>query len=133
MTFISVTRLRVRSFRFLPGFFLFALQSVRQARRARGNRGSDLLADSKRTFWTSTAWENEASMREFMMAPPHRRAMPRLLDWCDEAAVVHWIQESPELPDWREAHRRMVAEGRRSKVRHPSAAQEAFEIAPPKQ
>ena len=74
------------------------------------------------------AREDEASMREFMMARPHRRAMPKFLEWCDEAAVVHWLQESSELPDWQEAHRRMVAEGRRSKVRHPSPAHEAFEI-----
>jgi hypothetical protein len=132
MAFLSVTRLRVRSLRFLPPFFYFAFTSARQARRARGNLGSDLLADSKRTFWTATAWEDEASMRAFMIAPPHRRAMPRLLDWCDEAAAVHWLQDGPDLPDWREAHRRMVAEGRPSKVRHPSPAQEAFEIPPPK-
>jgi len=31
-----------------------------------------------------------------------------------------------------EAHRKMVAEGRRSKVRHPSPAHEAYQIAPPK-
>jgi heme-degrading monooxygenase HmoA len=104
MTLISITRLRVRALRYLPGFFFFALVSARQARRARGNRGADLLAEAKRTFWTSTAWEDEASMREFMMAPPHRRAMPKLLDWCDEASVVHWLQESPELPDWQEAY-----------------------------
>jgi len=133
MALISVTRLRVRAFRYFPGFLFFALVSARQARRARGNLGSSLLADAKRTFWTLTAWEDEASMREFMMAPPHRRAMPRLLDWCDEASVSHWLQESPELPDWREAHRRLVAEGRRSKVRHPSPAHEAFEIPLPKQ
>jgi hypothetical protein len=131
MALISVTRLRVRSFRYLPGFLFFALVSARQGRRARGNLSTSLLNDAKRTFWTCTAWEDEASMREFMMAPPHRRAMPKLLDWCDEAAVVHWLQEGTELPDWREAHRRMVAEGRRSKVRHPSPAHEKFEIPPP--
>lgn len=39
----------------------------------------------------------------------HRRVMPRLLKWCDEATVVHWTQESPSLPDWPEAHRRLVS------------------------
>jgi Domain of unknown function (DUF3291) len=133
MALISVTRLRVRSLRYFPGFLFFTLVSARQANRARGNLGTSLLADAKRTFWTLTAWEDEASMREFIMTPPHRRAMPKLLEWCDEAAVAHWLQESSGLPDWREAHRRMVAEGRRSKVRHPSHAHEAFEIPPPKQ
>ena len=57
MSLISVTRLRVRALRYLPGFLFFALVSAREARRARGNRGADLLAEAKRTFWTSTAWE----------------------------------------------------------------------------
>jgi len=71
-------------------------------------------------------------MRAFMVASPHRVAMVNLLDWCDEASLAHWTQESAQLPDWVEAHRRLVAEGRRSKVRHPSPAHEAFQIPPPR-
>ena len=132
MALISVTRLRVRSMRYLPGFLLFTIMSARQAKRATGNLGMDALRDANNTFWTRTAWRDEAAMRTFMMATPHRRAMAKLLDWCDEASVVHWIQESASLPDWHEAHRRMVAEGRRSKVNHPSPAQEAYQIPPPR-
>ena len=79
----------------MPGFFFFALVSARQARRARGNLGTDLLAKAKRTFWTCTAWEDEASMREFMIPPPHRRAMPKLLEWCDEAASSIGSRRAP--------------------------------------
>ena len=67
-----------------------------------------------------------------MMAMPHRSAMVKLAEWCDEASVVHWRQESAELPAWSEAHRRMVAEGRASRVRYPSAAHQAFQIPAPK-
>jgi len=90
------------------------------------------LRDANNTFWTRTAWQDEAAMRAFMMAPPHRRAMVKLLVWCDEASVVHWNQENSALPDWHEAHQRLVAEGRRSKVNHPSSAHEAYQIPPPK-
>ena len=131
MPLISVTRLRVRSFRFLPGFLLYAFRSDRQVKQAPGNLGARLLNDVRRTFWTCSAWVDESAMRAFMMAPPHRNAMVRLLDWCDEASLVHWTQESAQLPDWQETHRRLMAEGRRSKVRHPSAAHEAFQIPPP--
>ena len=79
------------------------------------------LNDAHSTFWTCSAWVDEAAMRAFMMAPPHRTAMVKLLDWCDEASLVHWTQESAQLPDWHEAHRRLVAEGRRSKVTAPFA------------
>jgi heme-degrading monooxygenase HmoA len=132
MTFISATRLRGRSIRFLPGFFYYALISTRQARRAPGNLGMIVLNDRNRTFWTATAWRNESDMRAFMMSAPHRKAMPKLIHWCCEASLVHWIQESPALPDWQEAYRRMVAEGRPSKVNHPSPDHMAFRIPPPR-
>ena len=132
MPLISITRLRVRSIRYLPGFFLYTITSALQAKRAPGNLGMGALRDANNTFWTRTAWQDEAAMRAFMMAPPHRRAMVKLLVWCDEASVVHWNQENSALPDWHEAHQRLVAEGRRSKVNHPSSAHEAYQIPPPK-
>ena len=50
-------------------------------------------------------------MNAFRITLPHRDAMPKLLEWCDEAAVVHWNQEFAELPDWlgnrREAYGRI--------------------------
>jgi hypothetical protein len=58
--------------------------------------------------------------------------MPKLMHWCDEAATAHYTQDSATLPTWTEAHRRLLAEGRKSKVRHPSPAHEAFEIPPPR-
>jgi hypothetical protein len=56
-------------------------------------------------------------------APSARNA--ELLEWCDEAAVAHWNQESAELPDWKTAERRMAESGRLSKVNHPSIDQQA--------
>src|SRR5579863_2441010 len=120
--FISVTRLRVRSWWFLPGFLSYALRSSNQARSAPGNLAVELLRDARSTFWTCTAWQDEAAMRAFMMAEPHRSAMGKLAGWCNEASVVHWNQDTAEVPDWIEAHRRMATEGRRSRVRNPSEA-----------
>lgn len=98
MPFVSITRLRVRSFRFLPSFILHTLRSLRQVKEAAGFRGGSLLADRKWTFWTMTAWDSHDSMRAYMMNGSHRVAMPRLLDWCDEASVVHWDQPQDALP-----------------------------------
>ena len=58
-------------------------------------------------------------MTAFMLAGPHRGAMKRLLDWCDEASVVHWFQDVADLPSWEESHRRMREAGRPSKVNFP--------------
>jgi hypothetical protein len=132
MPLASITRLRVRSFRYLPAFLLGALRSAREAKNASGNLAVSVLSDANLTFWTRTLWTDERSMRAFMFAPAHRRVMPKLLQWCDEAAVTHWLQETPEPPSWQEVHRRLQQEGRTSKVDHHSAAQLRFEIRPPK-
>ena len=131
MPLVSITRLRVRSFRYLPVFLLGAFRSARQAKNAPGNLAVSLLNDANFAFWTRTLWNDERAMRAFMLAGAHRRVMPRLLQWCDEAAVAHWLQETPESPSWQEAYRRLQQEGRASRVDHPSAAQLRFEISPP--
>ena len=132
MPFVSVTRLRLRARRFLPAFALGAVRSARQAKSAQGALAVAVLADGGRAFWTLTVWDEEPSMRAFMAAGAHGRVMPRLRDWCDEAFVVHWARDSPEPPSWVEAHRRMMSEGRRSRVRVPSPAHERFEIPAPR-
>ena len=78
---------------------------------------------ARKTFWTSTSWESEAAMKSLYARHPHGPAMRKLLEWCDEAALVHWTQPGPELPAWTEAHARMQREGRTSKVNHPSENQ----------
>ena len=113
-------------------FAWHALWSWRQAGWAEGNLASKLLGDRRNTFWTSTLWNSEAAMKKFMISGPHMKAMRKLADWCDEAAVVHWNQESGELPTWREAYLRLKNEGRRSKVNHPSAGHRAYEFPEPK-
>ena len=132
MPFVSITRLRVRSWRYLPAFLIQSVRAVRQARRAVGNLGVSVLRDANLAFWTRTVWIDETAMRSFMRSGVHRRVMPRLVEWCDEASVAHWLQEVPEPPSWQEAHRRLQRQGRRSRVNHPSEAQRRFEIPAPR-
>src|SRR6185503_5442617 len=122
MALVSITRLRVRSWRYLPAFFIQTLRIARQAAKADGSLAVRLLRNSGNSFWTGTTWSSEAAMKAFMLAPPHGPTMRKLLDWCDEASLVHWTQEGDALPSWQEAHRRLQQEGRPSKVRHPSSA-----------
>ena len=111
MVFISVTRLRLRSIRFFPPFLWWGLLSGVQAKRAPGNLKATGLRDLHLTFWTLTAWTDEHAMRAFMLSGAHQRVMPKLFNWCDEASVVHWNQETAELPSWSEAHRRWSKTG----------------------
>ena len=120
MALISLTRLRLRSSRFLPGFVWHTLRSAWQVRRAPGFRGMRLLADRRLTFWTATAWDDLAAMKAYRSAGAHRSAMRFLAAWCDEASVTRWVGPAGSMDDWQSAHARMVADGEPSRVLHPS-------------
>ncbi len=128
MPFISVTRLRVRSWRFLPMFLTQSFRAAQQAQSAEGNLSVSVLRQRQNTYWTRTVWTSEAATKAFMLAGAHRGVMRKLLEWCDEAAIVHWTQESAAPPDWPEARDKMQAIGRTSKVNHPSEDHLAFRI-----
>ena len=89
--------------------------------------------DARRAFWTLTAWENKAAMLAYRNVHAHKAAMPRLQHWRDEASVANWeLEDAASMPTWPEAGHRMIEEGRKSKVRNPSADHEAGIIAPPR-
>jgi uncharacterized protein DUF3291 len=132
MPFVSITRLRVRSWRYLPRFVIHSFRVARQAELAAGSLAVSILRDANLAFWTRTVWSEERAMRSFMLSGAHRRVMSRLAEWCDEASFAHWVQDAVEPPSWPEACRRMQQEGRRSKVNHPSEAQSRFEIPEPR-
>jgi len=132
MIFVSLTRLRIRSVRFVPFFLVHAFRSVRQASKAPGFIGGAVLNDRDRAFWTMTAWDSQSSMRRFMRTGAHKTAMPHLLNWCDEASVAHWEQEDSTLPGWADAARRMRELGRASKVLSPSPRHAGLAFPDPK-
>ncbi len=132
MALLSVTRLRIRALRFLPVFIYRSGQSIRQAQASEGNLGVDVLRDANNVFWTRTAWTDEAAMRDYMTAGPHRAVMPSLMKWCDEASTVHWASESNELPSWEEAYDRMMADGRPSRLKIETPRHRGMEHPPPR-
>ena len=129
-TLVSITRLRLRSFRYLVPFAWQSRLCAQQAARSPGFLGGQLSGEVLHlTFWTMTVWENEAAMRGFRASGAHQRVMPMLAQWCDEASVTHWEQEMPDVPGPDETLRRMQAGGRPLKVRHPSPDHAAGKIA----
>jgi len=82
-------------------------------------RGKTLM-DRHLTFWTISLWKSDTQMHLFRNSGAHKKAMGKLQHWCDEASVVHWLQQDQDLPLWQTASQRMKSEGRPSKVRHPS-------------
>ena len=130
MPVVSITRLRLRSWRFLPSFILYSMRSARQTSRTRGFLGGWLGGSGRKTYWTVTLWSDEAAMRAFRDHDAHRAAMPRLLGWCDEAAMARYETMRRELPDGKTALETLTTRGRTSKVRRPSADHAAGRTAP---
>ena len=128
----SVTRLRVRSLMYLPAFLWQTFLSQRQVVRAPGFFGGRLLVDRKRTYWTLTVWQDERAMKAFRGSAPHAKVMPRLVEWCNEAAYTHWAASGDSVPSWQEAYEHLIAEGRLSRVAHASASHDARQFAEPR-
>jgi hypothetical protein len=129
MAFVSVTRLRLRSFRFLPQFVYYTFRSTAQLRRSPGFLQGWAGNEAPFAFWTATAWASQEAMRAFRNGSPHLEAMKNLLHWCDEASFAHWEQPQPDLPDPATALQRIGSEGKISKVLHPSARHAAGKTA----
>ena len=123
MFIVSVTRLKVRSIWYIVPFLVATTASRRQVRRAPGFVAGRLGVERSLAFWTITVWSSEEAMRAFRNTGVHRRAMPHLLKWCNEASYVHWEQDDATLPSIEVAHERLRTSGRLSKVNHPTAAQ----------
>jgi Domain of unknown function (DUF3291) len=121
--FISVTRLRLRSIWYLPLFAFQAGRSRKQAEASRGCLGARVRKSQGLAFWTLTFWQDAQCMHEFRAQPPHSKVMPKLAQWCDEAAVAHWAQVSEDFPDWKSASERLRTTGRLLRVLRPSAEQ----------
>lgn len=128
MAFNSITRLRLRSVFALPAFARASRAISAQAAASEGFICGAVLAEGWMVFWTRTSWESEAAMKAFRDSDAHREAMPKLLNWCDEALVAHWEGE-PDA-DWVHLHARMAREGRKSKVKRPSKAHQERRVGP---
>ena len=112
MVFVSITRLRLRSVLYLVPFLIHASRSTSQLVKTFKFLKGKTLLDKHFTFWTMTLWKDEAEMRAYRNTEAHKKAMPKLQLWCNEASVAHWQQEDEYLPSWQSAYERMVKEGR---------------------
>lgn len=123
MPFISMTRLRLKSFGKLIPFMRANNASIKDLNRCEGLLEAKELIDKNFTFWTLTLWKDPESMKQFRNGTAHAQAMRNLPDWCDEASYHHWETEDQHLPDWQTASQKLITEGRMTKVRFPSANQ----------
>ena len=120
MVFISVTRLHLKSPLYFPAFLWHNSLSTWQVINTPGFLGGKFLGDDRGGKWTLTLWEKQAAMKHYRNSGAHRRVIPKINFWCDEAAVVHWEQTDSNFPTWSEIHRRMMVEGHITRLSQPS-------------
>jgi len=101
-----------------PNFFRVC-RSRDQSNIASGNIQTVTRSQTETAYWTLTG-DNEASMQIYMMADAHREAMPKLVEWSDEASFVHWNQDSSELPSWDIAEQWMAEQGKFVSLKYSS-------------
>jgi hypothetical protein len=120
MPFVSITRLRVRSWRYLPAIFIQAFRSARQAKLAPGSLAVSILRDANLAFWTRTVWSEERAMRSFMLSSARIGTSCRA--WRNGAM-------RPPSPT---GSKMLSSRHHGPKVNHPSDAQIRFEIPEPR-
>src|SRR2546430_17055789 len=128
MPIVSVTRLHLRSLRFLPVFSWYTFTTTRQAKQTPGNLGVKVRKTNGLEFWTLTIWRTIEAMKKFMFASPHKEAMQKLPYWCDEASFTEWEQSGTEWASWEQAAQKLSAIGRLAKVLYPSGEQKAGKV-----
>jgi quinol monooxygenase YgiN len=92
----------------IPGFLLHTARIVRQLRGSSGLLGYSLRAElMAKRFWTLSAWQDEASLHDFVDTRPHAQAMVALRPHMGATRFIRWTAEASQLPlDWGDALRR---------------------------
>lgn len=123
----SITRLRLRSIFSLSAFAQETRAISEQLATAPGFLGGAVLAEGRLVFWTRTAWASLEAMKAFRDSGAHRESMPKIQDWCDEAAVAQ--SEGEPLADWDAIYALLVQQGRLTRLKRPNAAHTAKRFA----
>lgn len=101
------SRLGLRRLSDVPSFLVSALRIRRQMLTSPGALGVSLVARPlQRTFWTLSAWQDQAALSATVGRQPHREIMTRFRPRMAGSSFVTWT--APVLPiSWDEALRRL--------------------------
>ena len=107
-TLVQVSRLELARRRDVPGFLVAALRIRRHALRTPGCVGLALRAQPfRRTFWTLSAWDDQAAIGAFMRSDGHRAVMVAYRGRMAGSHFHTWTAgEAGRRPSWTDARRR---------------------------
>lgn len=106
--YVSITGLQVRQVWHIPSFWLHAMKSMVQARKASGNISADARTING-IHHTLSVWTDKDAMRAYLTAGSHLAAM-RLFPRIATGKVVGYLAK--QAPDWSEVHAIWLERGR---------------------
>ena len=93
------SRLPLRRRRSIPGFLRDAMAIRRQLARADGMIGYALDAElARKTFWTFSVWDDQASLDAFAASDPHRAITRRLRPLMGQTRFEFFQISGSDLP-----------------------------------
>jgi hypothetical protein len=93
------SRLPLKSYRSIPGFLRDTLQIRRQLAETPGLVGYALNAGLvRKTFWTFSVWEDQASLDRFAAGDPHRRIIAALRPRMGQTRFEFFPVSGSDLP-----------------------------------
>jgi hypothetical protein len=106
---VMASRLELRRLRDVLPFLAAALRIRRQMLGSPGAMGLSLIARPlRRTFWTLSAWQDQAALRGATGGEPHRQLMRRFRPRMAGSSFVTWTVPATDLPvPWDVAMRRL--------------------------
>jgi len=113
--FISVTKLKVKSFWHLIPFFMKSIPAFAQARKAPGNIFTETRTFDLFTYGTLSGWESESAMRQYTASGSHLEAMKVSRFITVLLQSTHF--ESPERTSWERALELMELDNKSIKFR----------------
>ena len=93
------SRLPLKSYLFIPGFMRDTMRIRRQLGEATGLVGYTLNAGlARKTFWTFSVWEDQASLDKFAASDPHRDIIRRLRPRMSPSRFEFFTISGADLP-----------------------------------
>ena len=110
--YLLASSLRMSTARGMLGFIRAASSVRKQLRDADGLVGYSLIGQPHRkTFWTLSAWRDQAALDAFVQAQPHHGIVGKYRPTVT-ARFASWTMERAELPNARSQARGLWAEGK---------------------
>jgi hypothetical protein len=104
---VMASRLELRRLSDVPSFLGAALRIRRQMLASPGALGLSLIARPlHRTFWTLSAWRDQAALSAAVGREPHRQLMRHFRPRMAGSSFVTWTAPGVPIP-WDEALRRL--------------------------